>query len=119
VKFRVCDASDNAISNSAAVFATTGGTLTMLSAVRGTIDTGPSYWNVDLAVSRQPGLVGMQTLELRLEAFNLFNTFNWGQPGTELTAGGWIAPLNSGQFGRITTQAGTPRIIQLGVKYAF
>jgi hypothetical protein len=27
--------------------------------------------------------------------------------------------LNSGQFGRITTQAGTPRIIQLGVRYAF
>ncbi len=81
--------------------------------------TGPSYWNVDLAISRQLGIVGMQTLELRLEAFNLFNTFNWGQPGTELTAGGWIANLNSGQFGRITTQAGTPRIIQLGVKYAF
>ena len=38
VKFRVCDASGNAISNSAAVCATTGGTLTMLSAVRGTID---------------------------------------------------------------------------------
>lgn len=81
--------------------------------------TGPSYWNTDLAISRQLGVVGMQTLELRLEAFNLFNTFNWGEPGTELTAGGWIANFNSGQFGRTTTQAGAPRIIQLGVKYAF
>jgi hypothetical protein len=37
VKFRVCDAFRNSISNPAAVFAGTGGSLTMLSAVRGTI----------------------------------------------------------------------------------
>jgi Kelch motif protein len=37
VKFRVCDAFGNSISNPAAVFAGTGGSLTMLSAVRGTI----------------------------------------------------------------------------------
>jgi carboxypeptidase family protein/TonB-dependent receptor-like protein len=80
---------------------------------------GPNYWNVDLAVSRQIGLASTRNLELRLEAFNLFNTFNWGMPGTELTAGGWQANLNAGTFGRITTQAGAPRIIQLGIKYAF
>jgi hypothetical protein len=80
---------------------------------------GPNYWNVDLAITRQIGLVSTQNLELRLEAFNLFNTFNWGIPGTELTAGGWQANLNAGTFGRITTQAGLPRIIQLGVKYGF
>ena len=80
---------------------------------------GPNYWNVDLAVSRQIGLASTHNLELRLEAFNLFNTFNWGMPGTELTAGGWQANLNAGTFGRITTQAGAPRIIQLGVKYLF
>jgi Carboxypeptidase regulatory-like domain/TonB dependent receptor-like, beta-barrel len=80
---------------------------------------GPNYWNVDLAVTRQISLVSTQNLELRVEAFNLFNTFNWGIPGTELTAGGWQANLNSGTFGRITTQAGAPRIIQLGIKYAF
>ncbi len=81
--------------------------------------TGPNFWNVDLAISRRIGLVSTQALELRLEAFNLFNTFNWGIPGTELTAGGWQANFNSGTFGRITTQEGAPRIIQLGVKYAF
>jgi carboxypeptidase family protein/TonB-dependent receptor-like protein len=80
---------------------------------------GPNYWNVDLAVSRQVGLASTHNLELRLEAFNLFNTFNWGMPGTELTAGGWQANLNAGTFGRITTQAGAPRIIQLGLKYLF
>jgi len=81
--------------------------------------TGPNYWNVDLALSREIGVIATQTLELRIEAFNLFNTFNWGDPGTEEASGGFIANFNSGQFGRITTQAGTPRIIQLGVKYAF
>ncbi|MGB2900514.1 MAG: Ig-like domain repeat protein [Candidatus Acidiferrum sp.] len=38
VKFRVCDAFGNSISNPAAVFAPVGGSLSMLSAVRGTID---------------------------------------------------------------------------------
>jgi YDG domain/Galactose oxidase, central domain len=38
VKFRVCSASGASISNSSTVFAGTGGTLTMLSTVRGTID---------------------------------------------------------------------------------
>jgi hypothetical protein len=81
--------------------------------------TGPGYWNVDLAISRQIGLLSTQNLELRLEAFNLFNTFNWGIPGTELTAGGWQANFNAGTFGRIIDQNGDPRIIQLGFKYTF
>jgi hypothetical protein len=81
--------------------------------------TGPKYWSVDLAVSRVVGVPGMQNLELRLEAFNLFNTFNWGDPASNENAGGTVANFNSGTFGRITTQAGDPRIIQLGIKYAF
>jgi hypothetical protein len=80
---------------------------------------GPHFWSVDLAVSRQVSVGGMQALELRLETFNLFNTFNWGDPGTDQAAGGTIANINSGQFGRIITQAGLPRIIQLGFKYTF
>jgi hypothetical protein len=47
---------------------------------------------------------------LRVEAFNLFSTFNWGDPVTN---------LNAGTFGRITTQNGDPRIMQFAVKYAF
>jgi hypothetical protein len=71
---------------------------------------GPAYWNVNLAVSRLLNVAAAQRLELRLEAFNLFNHFNWGTPQVN---------FNSGQFGRITTQAGDPRIIQFGVKYDF
>jgi hypothetical protein len=39
VKFRVCDASGNPISNPAAVFGSGGGSMTLLGAVRGTVDT--------------------------------------------------------------------------------
>jgi hypothetical protein len=52
---------------------------------------GPDYWNVNLAVSRLIAVTGTQRLELRLETFNLFNRFNWGDP----------------------------RIIQFGIKYDF
>jgi hypothetical protein len=49
-------------------------------------------------------------VELRLETFNLLNNFNWGNP---------ITNLRAGNFGRIQTAIGDPRIIQLGVKYGF
>jgi hypothetical protein len=49
-------------------------------------------------------------LELRLESFNLLNHFNWGDSEVN---------FNAGTFGRITTQAGAPRILQFGVKYDF
>jgi hypothetical protein len=55
-------------------------------------------------------LFGAQTVEFRVEAFNLFNHFNWGLPATN---------LQQGTFGRITSQATDPRILQFGVKYGF
>ena len=70
---------------------------------------GPAYWNIDLGISRVIPL-GTRRLELRLESFNVLNHFNWGDPATN---------FNSGQFGRITTQAGDPRILQFGIKYDF
>jgi hypothetical protein len=72
--------------------------------------TGPNYWSVDLAVSKLIAVTGTQRLELRLESFNLLNHFNWGDP---------VINFNAGTFGRITTQAGYPRIIQFGIKYDF
>jgi hypothetical protein len=71
---------------------------------------GPHYWSVDLALSRLVPLGATRRVELRLEAFNLFNRFNWGDP---------VVNFNAGTFGRITTQAGEPRIIQFGIKYDF
>ncbi len=73
--------------------------------------SGPRFWVVNLAVSKRIGLGGGgQSVELRVEAFNLFNTFNWGNPSNR---------LSRGSFGRITSQAGDPRIMQFGAKIGF
>ena len=55
---------------------------------------GPGAWKADLAVSRLFSWGAAQKVELRFETFNLFNTFNWGNP---------ITTLSSGNFGRIQT----------------
>ena len=78
---------------------------------------GPNYWNIDLAVSKLISITGSQRFEVRIEAFNLLNHFNWGDPTT--TPGNYNVNFNAGTFGRITTQAGAPRIIQFGFKYDF
>jgi len=71
---------------------------------------GPGRWAVDLAVSRLIRVADRHEVEVRLEAFNLLNTFNWGNPNTS---------FSSGTFGRITAASGDPRIMQFGVKYGF
>ena len=71
---------------------------------------GPGYWTVDVSLSRRLSIGATQRVELRLETFNLLNNFNWGDPVTNLSAG---------TFGQIRTQAGSPRIVQFGVKYGF
>ncbi|HXD17772.1 MAG TPA: carboxypeptidase regulatory-like domain-containing protein [Vicinamibacterales bacterium] len=78
---------------------------------------GPAYWTIDAAFSRLISLGGTRNIELRLEAFNLTNHFNWGNPTTTATSG--VATLTSSQFGRITTNGGAQRIMQFGVKYGF
>jgi hypothetical protein len=78
----------------------------------------PGYWAVDLALSRLVPIGMGRTLELRLETFNLFDTFNWGPP-TLMNADRTHHNFNSGAFGRITNMQGAPRIMQFGVKYGF
>lgn len=71
---------------------------------------GPGFWEVNLAVSRLLRFANTKNVELRVEAFNLFNNFNWGDPQANFSS-----PL----FGRITTQTGAPRVMQFSVKYVF
>jgi hypothetical protein len=67
---------------------------------------GPNFWTFDLAAIKQVGLAGTSRLELRVEAFNLFNRVNFAAPnGNRSNAG----------FGTITA-AYDPRQVQLGVK---
>jgi hypothetical protein len=71
---------------------------------------GPGFWTMDVAITRNVSFGAERGLELRVEVFNLFDNFNWGNPNSNLDAG---------TFGRITTQIGDPRIMQFGVKYGF
>jgi len=50
----------------------------------------------------------LQTPPTRNVPENRRNRSNWGDPQVN---------FNAGTFGRITTQAGAPRIMQFGVKY--
>ena len=77
--------------------------------VRNSIE-GPGFWSVDLALSRLIRLPSEQTLEMRMESFNLLNHMNWANPTTN---------YDSRNFGRITAINGSMRIIQFGVKYGF
>jgi hypothetical protein len=77
--------------------------------VRNSIE-GPGFWTVDLALTRLVRVASQQTLELRLEAFNLLNHMNWASPTSN---------YDSRNFGRITAISGNMRIIQFGVKYGF
>jgi hypothetical protein len=72
--------------------------------------SGPGFRSVDVALSRQVNLGATRSVQLRLEVFNLLNTFNLGNPETV---------LDLATFGRITTMSGSPRIMQFGVKYGF
>ena len=71
---------------------------------------GPGFWTIDMALSRLVSLGTTRNLELRLEAFNVLNNFNWGNP---------VMTLDTPTFGQIQSIIGDPRILQFGIKYGF
>jgi hypothetical protein len=70
---------------------------------------GPGFFQVDLGVFKHL-TIAKRRLELRMEIFNLFNTVNFSDPNSLVTAG---------SFGTITDTRVPPRIIQFGVKFDF
>jgi hypothetical protein len=78
---------------------------------------GPSAWQFDLSANREIRLAGRTSLELRLDAFNLFNVNQYGNPAKDFSSQltfGVLSPLNSGPTG-----TGTARQLQLGVRLNF
>ena len=78
---------------------------------------GPGFKNVDLSIFKNFRFQGFSasgsTIQVRLEAFNVFNWVNLNNP---------ISNLNSASFGRVqTARAGTggPRTVQIALKYIF
>ena len=69
----------------------------------------PSYFDLDVAVSRMFKVRESQRLEVRFEAFNATNRANFAAP---------VATETNAHFGQITS-AGSPRILQFAMKYRF
>ena len=70
---------------------------------------GPGTKNIDLAVAKHIGLGEKRSLELRMEAFNLFNNTNFDLPNRFA-----FTP----NFGKIFS-AGPARQVQFGIKFLF
>ncbi len=76
---------------------------------------GPRYWSADAALIKRTRFTESLNLELRLEAFNVFNHTNFFVPNS--------LDINSTSFGKITSTSfgGNPneRILQLAAKFNF
>jgi hypothetical protein len=71
---------------------------------------GPDQRRVDLSLSKMTRVTGNQSIEFRLEAYNVTNTPTFRNPARDISAA---------NFGQITRTRGGPRVIQLGLKYRF
>jgi len=71
---------------------------------------GPGYWNVDTALIKRIRFKERLGIELRLEAFNVFNHTNFSVPAT--------LNIDDPDFGKINSVF-DPRIIQLAWKFTF
>ncbi len=70
---------------------------------------GPGGATLDLSLAKQIRITERQGAELRFEAFNSLNHTNFGNPGTT---------FGSSTFGVISS-AGSPRIVQMAVRFRF
>ena len=75
--------------------------------------TGPGYWNVDASLFKRFGLGGDRNLEFRVEAQNVFNHVNLGNPNAEIGVPG---NANTPSAGFITSTA--PNSVQRNLQFA-
>ena len=77
---------------------------------------GPGSATVDVMLSRSLQFAASRSLQLRLEIFNILNRANFALPQAGIfNADGTYRS----DAGRITSTVGTPRQLQLGVKFVF
>jgi hypothetical protein len=70
---------------------------------------GPGNWTVNLSLVKTLSFTEAMRLEIRADAFNLFNHVNYNNPNATSTS-----PI----FGTLTSDAG-PRTGQLGARFVF
>ncbi len=74
--------------------------------------TGPSVFNMDSALFKDTKVTERLTVQLRLEALNVFNHAAFAVFSNNFV-------INSQQFGQVTSQATSPRRLQLGLRVQF
>ena len=86
---------------------------------------GPSYWNLNMAVSRAFRVTERQSVELRGEAFNLSNSLHLGNPTTNVNNATLFGKINSTYSNSNGTgpangaNANDSRVMQFALKYVF
>jgi hypothetical protein len=79
-----------------------------------TVINGPRYFNVNAALLKNISINERMRVQLRAEAFNVFNNVNF----LLSTAASQVQSINSTTFGQLTT-AGSPRILQFAARFEF
>jgi hypothetical protein len=70
----------------------------------------PAYNNMDFSLIKETPLRENISLEIRVEAFNVYNVMIMGNPGST---------IGNSSAGLTTSIANTPRELQLGAKIVF
>ena len=87
--------------------------------------TGPSQWNFNMSLQKGTRIGQRVQMEVRLEAFNVFNHRNYGNPafgwtqGAATSAASLVSGTPNATAGQIDGIVGTMRQIQLGAKLTF
>lgn len=74
---------------------------------------GPLFFNVDASLFKTIRFTETTRIQLRAEAFNVFNRTNFGLSGTQQ-----LQSINSTNFGRFTA-AFSPRVMQFAARFEF
>ena len=80
---------------------------------------GPSYRNQDLSLVKNTGLGGRMNLQLRIEAFNLWNWHVFSAGGFSGSGGAFTTDLASPDFGKWNGAVSSPRNIQVAARLEF
>jgi len=74
-------------------------------------ERAPNFFNLDGSLGKKFYVTEKSYLDVRAEFFNVLNYVSLGPPGRDITT--------PATFGQITTQIGTARNMQFGLKYCF
>lgn len=90
---------------------------------------GPGFANVNIGIAKEFPLHEAIALEVRADAYNMFNHINWGNPdanvgynactNSSVSCGAGTGTLADGTAGQVNSPVGGTRVIQLGAHLRF